>query len=316
MAQTFLLFTTLTSRFELRAAVNAPRSDLCHDLSRLLSFLKIAVKVLSALGFSVQNFPMFGEQATVLSEMLPQDKLSTVLTKVVVPSLFDSFELLGASFRTWYNTLSPLPFPPFEPDLDRANAALLAIQEARSKNLSQFGLDSATVFSSDSSLRLPDRLPQPKRPPDRLPQPKRKNSESASSSSLHDGSGSSLVSRTPKEVAPSAKEPKTSAAGQRLPHFSDCDVNGVETSVSRWGSDYVDVTALLIAFKAQHPKLPASQLQDFKILPVLLTSRHGDDFFRQYAPRDASDATMHALRSWYDIDKWQEFSVDAPSDFR
>ena len=258
---------------------------------------------------------MFGEQATILSEMLPQDKLSTVLTNVIVPSLFDSFELLGASFRTWYNTLSLLPFPPFEPDFDRANAALLAIQEARSKNLSQFGLDSATVFSSDSSLRLPDHLPQPKRPPDRSPQTKRKNSESTSSSSSHDSSGSSLVLRTPREVAPSAKEPKTSAAGQSLPHFSDCDVNGVQTRVSRWGNNYVDVTALLAAFKAQYPKLPASQLQDFKILPLLLTAKNGDDFFRQYAPRDAGDAMMRALRSWYGQNKWQEFSVDAPLDF-
>jgi hypothetical protein len=148
---------------------------------------------------------------------------------------------------------------------------------------------------TDSSLRLPDHLPQPKR----------KNSESASSSS----------SRAPREVAPSAKKPKTSAAGQRLPHFSDCHVNGAPARVSLWGRNYVNVTALLEAFKAQFPKLPASQLQDYKILPSLLTSRRGDEYFRLYAPRDASDATMRALKSWYDRNKWQEFSVDVPPDF-
>ena len=103
---------------------------------------------------------MFGEQVTVLSEMLPQDEFSIVLTNVIIPSLFDSFELLGSSFRTLYNTLSLLSFLPFEPDFDRVNGSIFAIQEVHSKNLAQFGLDSATVFSTDSLLRLPDHLPQ------------------------------------------------------------------------------------------------------------------------------------------------------------
>jgi hypothetical protein len=103
---------------------------------------------------------MFGEQVTVLSEMLPQDEFSIVLTNVIIPSLFDSFELLGSSFRTLYNTLSLSSFLPFEPDFDRVNGSIFAIQEVHSKNLAQFGLDSATVFSTDSLLRLPDHLPQ------------------------------------------------------------------------------------------------------------------------------------------------------------
>jgi hypothetical protein len=263
--------------------------------------------------------------ATAIEESLPPALLFKVLQSVIPPSLHASLEHYNSSIKAWLVSSSSAPVGHLVLEASRVHAALKAIHEERKRDLSQFGLQSSSLFSSiapasssSSSLQpLPSALkrkPQDNRGADSYPDRSGKRRAKSPSSNILRARKSmpldpvdQLVVHFPREVA--ARSP-SSPLSPNLPHVADC----ASGRIAKWGRDYVSVTSLLKAFKDQHPQV--QELPDHEMLPVLLTVRTGDDTFNRYAPAHASEPLKRALRTWFNDKEFKNHRVERPPDFR
>jgi hypothetical protein len=215
--------------------------------------------------------------------------------------------------------LSSAPVGDLVLEASRVRAAIKAINKDRKRDLSQFGLDSSSLFApgklaphqDSSSSSLPSALKrkaQDHRSVEFHPGKSDRRAKSSSSSSPPNARKSSAtdpVDPPRKIVFRSPSSPQSPS----LPHLVNC----TSGTVSHWGRDYVLVTQMLKAFREQFPKL--QELPDHDILPVLLTARNGEASFLRYAPAHASESLKRALRTWHDKNEYKKYRVEKPPDF-
>jgi hypothetical protein len=299
-------------------------TEILSNITLLRSFILVSITLLKSLGLHAENLLTLVDLATAIEEALPPAFLFKVLESVIPPSLHASLEHYSSSIKAWLVSSSSAPVGHLVLEASRVHAALKAIHEDRKRDLSQFGLQSSSLFSSISSASsssslqpLPSALkrkPQDNRGADSYPEQSGKRRAKSSSSNLLRARKSmpldpddQLVARSPRQVV--VRSP-SSPLSPNLPHVADC----ASGRIAKWGRDYVSVTPMLKAFKDQYPKVP--ELPDHEILPVLLTARTGDDTFNRYAPAHASESLKRALRTWFDNKDFKNYRVERPPDFR
>jgi hypothetical protein len=299
-------------------------TEILSNLTLLRSFILVSITLLAALGLQAQNLLALVDLATAIEEALPPAFLFKVLESVIPPSLHASLEHFSASIKGWIVSSSPVPMGHLVLEASRVHAALKAIHEDRRRDLSQFGLQSSSLFSSispasTSSSLTPlssalKRKTQEYRETDYYPEHYSKRRGKPSSSkplrarkTMAAEQADQVVPHAPRQVV--VRSP-SSPLLPSLPHLADC----ASGRIAKWGRDYVSVTPLLKDFKEQHPKIP--ELPDHEILPVLLTARIGDDAFNRYAPTHASESLKRALRTWFENKNFKNYRVERPPDFR
>jgi hypothetical protein len=299
-------------------------AEILSNLTLLRSFILVSITLLAALGLQAQNLLALVDLATAIEEALPPAFLFKVLESVIPPSLHASLEHFSASIKGWIVSSSSIPMGHLVLEASRVHAALKAIHEDRRRDLSQFGLQSSSLFSSispasTSSSLTPlssalKRKTQEYRETDYYPEHYSKRRGKPSSSkplrarkTMAAEQADQVVPHAPRQVV--VRSP-SSPLLPSLPHLADC----ASGRIAKWGRDYVSVTPLLKDFKEQHPKIP--ELPDHEILPVLLTARIGDDAFNRYAPTHASESLKRALRTWFENKNFKNYRVERPPDFR
>jgi hypothetical protein len=290
----------------------------------LRSFILVSITLLAALGLQAQNLLALVDLATAIEEALPPAFLFKVLETVIPPSLHASLEHYSSSIKAWIVSSSSAPVGQLVLEASRVHAAFKAIHEDRRRDLSQFGLQPSSLFSSispastSSSLQplssALKRKTQDYRETDFYPEhfSKRRGKPSSSKplrarKTMAFEQADKVVPHAPRQVV--VRSP-SSPLSPSLPHLADC----ASGRIAKWGRDYVSVSTLLKAFKEQHPKV--QQLPDHEILPVLLTARTGEDTFNRYAPAHASESLKRALRIWFENKEFKKHRVERPPDFR
>jgi hypothetical protein len=293
--------------------------DTLSNVSLIRAFILIVVKLLSALGLRVENLMTLVDLSIEIEDSIPSAFLSKLLDNVIPPSLNASLDHYSASIRAWLVSLSSAPIGELVVEDARIHAAIKAINKDRQRDLSQFGLDSSSLFApgklllhqDSSSSSLPSALKrkaQDHRSVELHPgkSDRRAKSSSSSSSSNVRKSRSADPIDPPRQVV--VRSP-SSPLSPSLPRLVEC----ASGTVSHWGRDYVLVTPMLKAFREQFPKL--QELPDLDILPVLLTAKTGEASFLRYVPAHASESLKRALRIWYDKKEFKKYRTEEPPDF-
>jgi hypothetical protein len=77
-------------------------------------------------------------------------------------------------------------------------------------------------------------------------------------------------------------------------------------------SYYFDVTDLIEHWKLQFPNIPWHD----SYLACILATHHPPGRFISFIPVGTPEATVHALRTWYDSGRGKSFKINKPADFR
>jgi hypothetical protein len=123
-------------------------TEILSNLTFFRSFILVVIKLLAALGLHAEDLMTSVDLATSLEEALPPSSVLRVLSTVIPPSLNESFEHFGSSIKAWIVSFSSVPVGHLVLEASRVQAALVAINKDRKRDLSQFVLPSSSVFAS------------------------------------------------------------------------------------------------------------------------------------------------------------------------
>jgi hypothetical protein len=118
------------------------------NLGLFCFFIATTIKILASLGIHAENLTSLVDSAFEILEAVPTLHASLVLKRVILPSLQEALEQCGSFVKAWVETLSLSPLGELTLEDTRIVLEILAIQDDWKRNLSQFGLHSASVFSS------------------------------------------------------------------------------------------------------------------------------------------------------------------------
>jgi len=296
--------------------------DTLSNVSLIRAFILVVVKLLSALGLHVENLMTLVDLSIAIEDAIPSASLFKVLDNVIPPSLHASLDHYSSSIKAWLVSLSSAPIGDLVLEDAKIHAAIKAINKDRKRDLSQFGLDSSSLFApgksaphqDSSSSSLPSALKR-KAPDHRSaelhPGTGKSNRRAKSSSSSSHTNAWKAISADP--VDPPRQVVVRSPSSPLLPSLPRL-VKCATGTVSHWGRDFVLVTQMLKAFREQFPKV--QELPDLDILPVLLTAKTGEASFLRYVPAHASESLKRALRIWYDKKEFKKYLTEEPPDFR
>jgi hypothetical protein len=123
-------------------------TEILSNLTFFRSFILVVIKLLAALGLHAEELMTLVDLATSLEKALPPPSILRVLSTVLPPSLNESLEHFGSSIKAWIFSFSSVPVGHLVLEASRVQAALVAINKDRKRDLSQFGLPSSSVFPS------------------------------------------------------------------------------------------------------------------------------------------------------------------------
>ena len=86
-----------------------------------------------------------------IEDAIPSASLFKVLDNVIPPSLHASLDHYSSSIKAWLVSLSSAPIGDLVLEDAKIHAAIKAINKDRKRDLSQFGLDSSSLFAPGKS---------------------------------------------------------------------------------------------------------------------------------------------------------------------